>query len=162
MVKSLRVRVVDWKGHHLENFGDLLLDDVLFVTKSDIDREYHVFLFEKIIIFCKVAVAQLSKGAKEPKQKASLLNRQVDRDSPLLLKGRIFLNTVTQVIPDPSKWPYPSKPVILTRYCQNVALRQTIRLTIRRILSHYGGKATSIWNSSSCDAEERIRCDNGK
>lgn len=124
-VKSLHARVEDWKGHHLENFGDLLLDDIFVVTKSDIDREYHVFLFEKIILCCKEALTQSSKGGKGQKQNASLLKKQatpsplslpggvgkVQKDTPLLLKGRIFLGNVTQAIPvparaSPSKWFY--------------------------------------------------------
>ena len=115
-VKSLQARVEDWKGHHLENFGDLLLDDIFVVTKSDIDREYHVFLFEKIILCCKEAVAQPSKGAKGQKQNASILKKQVtplptlpggvgkvQKDTPLLLKGRIFLGNVTQAVPVPAR-----------------------------------------------------------
>lgn len=116
-VKLLQARVEDWKGHHLENFGDLLLDSVFVVTKSDIDREYHVFLFEKIILCCKEAVALPSKGAKGQKQNASLLKKQavppalalpggvgkVQKDTPLLLKGRIFLGNVTQAIPVPAR-----------------------------------------------------------
>ncbi|KZO93387.1 hypothetical protein CALVIDRAFT_529571 [Calocera viscosa TUFC12733] len=53
-VRGLRRRVEDWKGHHLDNFGDLVLDEIFMVTKGDQDREYHVFLFEKIILCCKV------------------------------------------------------------------------------------------------------------
>ena len=49
-VKNLESRVEDWKGHHISNFGSLLLDDIFTVTKSEMDREYHVFLFEKIIL----------------------------------------------------------------------------------------------------------------
>ncbi|KAJ7133529.1 Dbl homology domain-containing protein [Mycena epipterygia] len=49
-VKSLRTRVHDWRGHRVDDFGELLLDDVLVVTRSGIHREYHVFLFERIIL----------------------------------------------------------------------------------------------------------------
>lgn len=119
-VKALEGRVEDWKGHHLSNFGELLLDDVFTVTKSDVDREYHVFLFEKIILCCKEAVAQggpRGKGGKSP----SLLKKQGNapqtpsmggggaarkRTTPLLLKGRIFLNNVTGAKPQisPGVW----------------------------------------------------------
>lgn len=105
-VRALQNRVEDWKGHHLANFGDLLLDDVLLVTKSEVDREYHVFLFEKIILCCKEAVViSNKKGSKN----SSLLKKQSlpgtpivggsglskKKNTPLLLKGRIFINNVT-------------------------------------------------------------------
>jgi cell division control protein 24 len=101
------------------------LDDIFVVTKSDIDREYHVFLFEKIILCCKEAVAQPSKGAKGQKQNGSLLKKQaapsplslpggvgkVQKDTPLLLKGRIFLGNVTQAVPVPAR-ASPSKSLL--------------------------------------------------
>ncbi|KAH8828393.1 hypothetical protein DL96DRAFT_1464086 [Flagelloscypha sp. PMI_526] len=115
-VQNLKNRVDDWKGHHLENFGDLLLDDVFIVTKSDIDREYHVFLFEKIILCCKEAIPQLN-GSKKSSKNNSILKKQPSvttaglpngqpqqrKNTPLLLKGRIFLGNVTQAVPVPSR-----------------------------------------------------------
>lgn len=113
-MKNLASRIDDWKGHHLENFGDLLLDDIFVVTKSDIDREYHVFLFEKIILCCKEAIAGPSNGRNKPAKSNSILKKQatppplalpggvgqpVKRNTPLLLKGRIFLGNVTQAMP---------------------------------------------------------------
>jgi len=112
-VKSLYTRVDDWKGHHLENFGELLLDAIFVVTKSDIDREYHVFLFEKIILCCKEALGAPPNGKKVSKSN-SILKKQSGppsatgfasvgqpqkRNTPLLLKGRIFLGNVTQAVP---------------------------------------------------------------
>ncbi|GLB45093.1 putative rho guanine nucleotide exchange factor scd1 [Lyophyllum shimeji] len=113
-VKSLYNRIDDWKGHHLENFGELLLDDIFVVTKSDIDREYHVFLFEKIILCCKEALPQPPNGKAKVGKSNSILRKQVTppplalpggtgqparKNTPLLLKGRIFLGNVTQAIP---------------------------------------------------------------
>lgn len=118
-VKLLEKRVEDWKGHALSNFGDLLLDDVFMVTKSDVDREYHVFLFEKIILCCKDATAP-SGGSKKVGKSNSILKKQSTNGSasvpggllaggaaaakrkttPLLLKGRIFLNNVTEAKPN--------------------------------------------------------------
>ncbi|TFK20949.1 hypothetical protein FA15DRAFT_682330 [Coprinopsis marcescibilis] len=115
IVKSLAKRITDWKGHHLENFGELLLEDVFVVTKSDIDREYHVFLFEKIILCCKEALAQPPNvRGKNAKTNSSILKKQpapptpggqsiAQRDTPLLLKGRIFLGNVTQAVAVPSR-----------------------------------------------------------
>ncbi|KAF5351656.1 hypothetical protein D9756_007738 [Leucocoprinus leucothites] len=117
-VKSLSTRIDDWKGHHLENFGELLLDDIFTVTKSDIDREYHVFLFEKIILCCKEVPPGQQNGSKKMSKNNSLLKKQAStptplnavaaaaagtsnqrRNTPLLLKGRIFLGNVTQAVP---------------------------------------------------------------
>lgn len=106
-VQILEKRVKDWKGHHLSNFGNLLLDDIFTVTKSEVDREYHVFLFEKIILCCKEAIST-PPGSKKAKNN-SLLKKQTtsspvpatnkEKDTTLLLKGRIFLNNVTQAVP---------------------------------------------------------------
>lgn len=115
-VKSLHARISDWKGHHLENFGELLLDDVFVVTKSEIDREYHVFLFEKIILCCKEAVAQPLKGGKGSNRNNVIRkqstpapltlagsNGKTQKKTPLLLKGRIFLGNVTQAVSVPAE-----------------------------------------------------------
>ncbi|KAG6840690.1 hypothetical protein C0991_005049 [Blastosporella zonata] len=117
-VKSLYSRIDDWKGHHLENFGELLLDDIFVVTKSDIDREYHVFLFEKIILCCKEAPQQPLNGRGKVGKSNSILKKQgappplslpggvgqpVKKNTQLLLKGRIFLGNVTQATPGTQK-----------------------------------------------------------
>ncbi|KAK7472499.1 Guanine nucleotide exchange factor for Cdc42p [Stygiomarasmius scandens] len=110
-VKNLAMRVDDWKGHHLENFGQLLLDDIFIVTKSDIDREYHVFLFEKIILCCKEALPPPPNGKKVGKSNSILKKQSAPptpgipgsstqkKTTPLLLKGRIFLGNVTKAEP---------------------------------------------------------------
>ena len=111
-VKNLEGRVEDWKGHHISNFGTLLLDDIFTVTKSDMDREYHVFLFEKIILCCKEYLP-VGPNAKKVNKSNSLLKKQgvpaplsiptpqngKKKNTPLLLKGRIFLNNVTSAVP---------------------------------------------------------------
>lgn len=113
-MKNLEGRIEDWKGHHLSNFGDLLLDDVFLVTKSEVDREYHVFLFEKIILCCKEALQPPPNSRQKVGKSNSLLKKQAvpaplslpggpgqskKKSTPLLLKGRIFLNNVTQAVP---------------------------------------------------------------
>ena len=110
-VKNLEGRVEDWKGHHISNFGTLLLDDIFTVTKSDMDREYHVFLFEKIILCCKEFIPQGPAGKKVNKSNSILKKPGTPvpngaagpngkkKNTPLLLKGRIFLNNVTSAQP---------------------------------------------------------------
>ncbi|KAI0066248.1 hypothetical protein BV25DRAFT_1975938 [Artomyces pyxidatus] len=107
-VQSLATRVDDWKGHHVSQFGELLLDDIFMVTKSEVDREYHVFLFERIILCCKEAPA-VGPNKKVGKSNSILKKPQgapaatppppgssKKRTTPLLLKGRIYLNNVTE------------------------------------------------------------------
>ncbi|KAK9368524.1 hypothetical protein V1509DRAFT_653102 [Lipomyces kononenkoae] len=48
---SLCARIDDWKGHKIEHFGDLLYDG-LFQCVED-EKEYHYYLFENILLFCK-------------------------------------------------------------------------------------------------------------
>ena len=111
-VKALESRVEDWKGHHLSHFGELVLDDIFVVKKSGVDREYHVFLFEKIILCCKEAIQPPASGSKKVNKNGSILKKQTTglsplpggiaqskKTTPLLLKGRIFLNNVTQAVP---------------------------------------------------------------
>ncbi|TFY68786.1 hypothetical protein EVJ58_g791 [Rhodofomes roseus] len=118
-VEALKLRVDDWKGHELPNFGNLLLDDIFTVTKSAVDREYHVFLFEKIILCCKEYLAAPQNGRKVGKSNSILKKPPVSpisplpgagtskkRTTPLLLKGRIFLNNVTKVEPEISAGQY--------------------------------------------------------
>ncbi|KAF5371726.1 hypothetical protein D9758_003403 [Tetrapyrgos nigripes] len=100
-IKDLVSRVEDWKGHQVEDFGRLLLDDVFVVTKSDIDREYNVFLFEKMFLCCKEARNPddaINKRA--GRVRSSVLKKQsmqTKKKCPLLLKGRIFLRNVFRV-----------------------------------------------------------------
>ncbi|KAA1471718.1 hypothetical protein DENSPDRAFT_880711 [Dentipellis sp. KUC8613] len=107
-VQNLSTRVDDWKGHHVSQFGDLLLDDIFTVTKSEVDREYHVFLFERIILCCKEDLGP-ANGKKVNKSNSILKKPQTPtplntpsmagpskkKSTPLLLKGRIYLNNVT-------------------------------------------------------------------
>ena len=107
-VQTLQARVQDWKGLHLGNFGDLLLDDIIPVTKSEVDRDCHVFLFEKVFAFFREAVPAPSKNVSKnnpilkkqsmpltPHSGGSGLSKK--KNTPLLLKGRISLNSVTRV-----------------------------------------------------------------
>jgi cell division control protein 24 len=110
-VQNLASRVDDWKGHHVSQFGELLLDDIFIVTKSMVDREYHVFLFERIILCCKedTSVAGNNNNKKVGKSNSLLKKPQANgshasglaggskkKMTPLLLKGRIYLNNVTE------------------------------------------------------------------
>ncbi|PPQ89606.1 hypothetical protein CVT25_012351 [Psilocybe cyanescens] len=110
VVKKLKFRIADWKGHHIENFGDLLLHDFFVVTKSDIDREYLAFLFEKIILLAKDVGPQVDKKRKgsiksrrtpDPST-VSAVNDALQKDTPILLKGRIFIQNIVSAKYHPS------------------------------------------------------------
>ncbi|KAH9486760.1 Rho guanine nucleotide exchange factor scd1 [Psilocybe cubensis] len=101
IVKDLAARVADWKGHHIENFGELVLHESFTVTKSDVDRNYEAFLFEKILILCKEATAPVNKRKKNQailKKSVSVATPQPQKP-PLLLKGRIFIANVVSAKP---------------------------------------------------------------
>ncbi|EEB95889.1 hypothetical protein MPER_05071, partial [Moniliophthora perniciosa FA553] len=100
-VKNLASRVEDWKGHHLENFGQLLLEEIFVVTKSEYrpgealpppPNGRKVSKSNSILKKQSTSVP-LTPGFGEPQKK----------NTPLLLKGRIFLGNVTQAVPTPSR-----------------------------------------------------------
>ncbi|KAF8305969.1 hypothetical protein DL93DRAFT_2172329 [Clavulina sp. PMI_390] len=113
-LKNLERRVVDWKGHAIAGFGSLRLDELFTVTKSEVDRDYHVFLFERIILCCKESTDMAGDRSSVTSKKSSILSKKnstaavpayMDKSAaarkkttPLLLKGRIFLSNVTKAV----------------------------------------------------------------
>ncbi|GAA6053765.1 hypothetical protein JCM3770_005106 [Rhodotorula araucariae] len=91
-VEELSQRVEDWKGHDISSFGQLLLQETFIVIKSDNEREYNVYLFERIILCCKEVGAQ---GKKDKKSNSILKRPPSQRINKLQLKGRIFVNNIT-------------------------------------------------------------------
>lgn len=92
VVKELSERLIDWKGHNIDDFGSLLHDGVFPVIKAGQEREYHMYLFENIILCCKEAqptkkstMTLTSKKSKPPKR------------ASLILKGRIYMAFITHV-----------------------------------------------------------------
>jgi cell division control protein 24 len=100
---NLLRRVEDWKGHVPESLGLLAMDDELVVTKAGVDRLYHVYLFDKILLCCK-EVADVKKPQRKhgktllsSAQSSAASNRM--KLTPLTLKGRIFVYNLSRVIP---------------------------------------------------------------
>ncbi|GAA5872747.1 hypothetical protein JCM1840_004507 [Sporobolomyces johnsonii] len=91
-VDDLARRVEDWKGHDINSFGDLLLQETFVVIKNDNEREYNVYLFERIICCCKEVGAT---GKKDKKSNSILKRPPSQRINKLQLKGRIFVNNIT-------------------------------------------------------------------
>lgn len=101
IVQELELRVKDWKGHHINDFGNLLLDGQFMVTKADMDRDYEVYLFEKMILCCKEVVPD--KKDKKTSKSGSLLKKDRSANTPTMkknmlnLKGRIYVNNLTHI-----------------------------------------------------------------
>jgi cell division control protein 24 len=145
-LQNLASRVDDWKGHHVSQFGELLLDDIFIVTKSEVDREYHVFLFERIILCCKEDTSAAGNNNKKVGKSNSLLKKpQVNgsimsghtgsskkKMTPLLLKGRIYLNNVTE-----ARVVSPGNLVLLSRYITSESGQVPTRST-------FGGRVMTI------------------
>ncbi|GKZ64509.1 hypothetical protein AnigIFM60653_004745 [Aspergillus niger] len=99
-VKDLDERVDDWKALKIEAFGDLLRFGTFSVIKGDngkdSEREYHIYLFERILLCCKDI---------NPNKQKSKLNLGKDKPAAtikgrprLQLKGRIYMANVTDVL----------------------------------------------------------------
>lgn len=91
IVRELSERLTDWKGHDVDDFGNLVHDGVFPVIKDGAERDYHLYLFENIILCCKEVPPSkkpMSLSSKKAKTK---------RPTSLSLKGRIYIACVTDV-----------------------------------------------------------------
>ncbi|RVD82929.1 uncharacterized protein DFL_007339 [Arthrobotrys flagrans] len=99
VVEELKGRVEDWKGHQIDHFGDLLLYGQFTVIKGDgkgdgkgdIEREYQIYLFERILLCCK-------EIGTNKKSKAAAAGNKRGPKPRLQLKGRIFMQNVTDIV----------------------------------------------------------------
>lgn len=92
VARELSERLVDWKGHNIADFGALLHDGVFPVIKGGTEREYHLYMFENIILCCKEAVPtkkSMTLSSKKPKP---------TKRASLILKGRIYMAFITRVV----------------------------------------------------------------
>ncbi|KAL4960492.1 Rho family guanine nucleotide exchange factor CDC24 [Aspergillus stella-maris] len=98
--KELDERVDDWKALKIDSFGDLLRFGTFIVIKGDSgkdsEREYHIYLFERILLCCK--------DINPNKQKSRLVGGSKDKPNAtkgkprLQLKGRIYMANVTDIV----------------------------------------------------------------
>lgn len=88
VAKELNERVRDWRGHNIEDFGELLHQGTFPVVKVGFEREYQLYLFENIILCCKEA---------PPSKKGMTLKKFKSKRSSLVLKGRIYMAYITDV-----------------------------------------------------------------
>ncbi|WVR07728.1 hypothetical protein IAU60_004771 [Kwoniella sp. DSM 27419] len=117
-VRELMDRVEDWKGHELDKFGDLWLDDHFTVTKADQPREYHVFLFEKMMLCCKEVMPERKKSSKNSGmlRKDKTASKSLPEKRKLALKGRIFVSNINRATLLPGE-PGPTDPYGVSRVC---------------------------------------------
>lgn len=103
LTKELQDRVRDWKGLELSAMGDLLLSGVFPVTSmGDSEQEYHLFLFERVLLCCRDRVTSkktpLTKMRPSANSSLSTASRNSQSKSMSLeLKGRIYLGYVTSI-----------------------------------------------------------------
>lgn len=105
-LEDLCARVDDWKNHRVDHFGDLLLHGHFPVVtgKSDVQKEYTIYLFERILLCCKEVNPNKSKdklmGTQKDKKdkKDKNRNKEPNKNAKLQLKGRIFMTNVTEVL----------------------------------------------------------------
>lgn len=91
-LEDLSERVEDWKHLALSSMGELLLLGTFMVMKDGAirseEKEYHIYLFSRILIMCKDVNAN--------KQKKKGLRATSIRGKPMMhIKGRIYFTNVT-------------------------------------------------------------------
>lgn len=106
---KLRTRVQNWRGFDLDNQGELLYFCKVGVRDADNEREYWAYLFEKIIFFfIEVVDKEKEKRSKFTRKKltgsnsisnstANLLDSLNSRNTPLELKGRVYISEVYNI-----------------------------------------------------------------
>ncbi|XEV00927.1 hypothetical protein FSHL1_006214 [Fusarium sambucinum] len=96
LLTDLDNRIEDWKGHRRDQFGNLLLFDLLSITKGKVTNPYRAYLFQEIFILCKEVKPSVASrtGFLFRKKKVVPTNQQ----TKLQLKGRIFSMNITDIV----------------------------------------------------------------
>ncbi|RMZ82428.1 hypothetical protein DV737_g2097, partial [Chaetothyriales sp. CBS 132003] len=104
-VEDLKDRVDDWKSLNWSTFGELLLMNTLNVAKESVvrsdEKEYHVYVFRRILIMCKVINSSKSKNKIGTRPVLSAKGKP-----KMNLKGRIFFTNFTNVLASASPGSY--------------------------------------------------------
>ncbi|KAI9098848.1 Dbl homology domain-containing protein, partial [Phlyctochytrium arcticum] len=79
-------RVEDWKGLNIGEFGDLLLSDKFPMSTGEAERDYELYLFERILLCCK-------DTTKKRKSKKGVK----DDTTTYSLKGNIYIERIDSV-----------------------------------------------------------------
>jgi hypothetical protein len=95
-IDDLRSRIIDWKGHSLDNLGPLQLYDHLHVRRDHLLREFFVYLFKEALI-CVIEEKKRSFARLLPSSNSGADSASVPTKGVLRLKGRIFVRHIRRV-----------------------------------------------------------------
>lgn len=79
VVKKLYGRVINWKGYRIAKFGELLYFDNVFIstnTSNEPEREFEVYLFEKIIVLFQQIPSNNGNGSGKSKTSSLILKKK--------------------------------------------------------------------------------------
>ncbi|KAI9884180.1 MAG: hypothetical protein M1823_004044 [Watsoniomyces obsoletus] len=165
-VDELSHQVDDWKGHNLEQFGELLLYGTFAVVKtdgkSDIEKDYRIYLFERILLCCKEL-----NPAKQKNNFMAMNRPPTDRKAKprMQLKGRIFMQNVTETLSLQKPGSYtvqifwkgdPGVENFVIRFNNEEVMRKwyaQVEVQRKTFASPRGGKEGSHHGSSTSDTE---------
>lgn len=105
-LQDLQERIDDWKQLQIQTFGELLLLGTFNVMKDSTlrsdEKEYHIYLFSRILIMCK------DVNANKPKNRLANNKPALSKSGKpkMNLKGRIYFTNVTAVSPQTSPGNY--------------------------------------------------------
>lgn len=96
---DVQERVEDWRALKVQQFGDLMLFGTFTIQKGDSgkdsEREYHLYLFEAILLCCKDVNQNKQKKLMGGNRERSTMTTK--GKPKLMLKGRIFLANITDI-----------------------------------------------------------------
>ncbi|KAI8926869.1 hypothetical protein BC831DRAFT_504246 [Entophlyctis helioformis] len=75
--------VEDWKGMRPAEFGNLLLSDKFIMLSNDLEKEYVLYLFDRILLCVKESKKKKKRG--------------VGEETVYAVKGNIFISSIVQV-----------------------------------------------------------------
>ncbi|AET39831.1 Rho family guanine nucleotide exchange factor CDC24 Ecym_5031 [Eremothecium cymbalariae DBVPG len=115
VVKKLYDRVLNWKGYRIAKFGELLYFDKVNIStnnSNEPEKEFEVYLFEKIIILfsevvqkksstrsLKIKTNSVSSSTHVPGVNSSSNSIALTGDSKLDLRGRIMIVNLIELLP---------------------------------------------------------------
>lgn len=101
-IDDLRARIVDWKGHSVERFGNLEIFDFLGVRQDNVVRDFYVYLFKEALLCVteekkrEKSLARLIGASASQSDDATSATGGSSKTSKaaLKLKGRIWLRHI--------------------------------------------------------------------